>query len=110
MMEQALIEYLANASWQVLLLAAGAWLLLRMVRPEPLVQHRVWLAVLGLAVLLPLRGTLHGTGHDAGRAGPVVAVMQTGASSPNAFSGEAFDVIGQPGGLVLGSPTAGAGL
>ncbi len=64
MMEQALIEYLANASWQVLLLAAGAWLLLRIVRPEPLVQHRVWLAVLGLAVLLPLRGTSYGTGHD----------------------------------------------
>ncbi len=36
--------------------------------------------------------------------------MQTSTSSPDAFSGEAFDVIGQPGGLVLGSPTAGAGL
>ena len=110
MMEKVLIEYLANASWQVLLLAAGGWLLLTVVRPEPLVQHRVWLAVLGVAVLLPLRGTLYGTGHDAGQAGLVVAVMQTGAPSPNAFSGEAFDVIGQPGGLVLGSPRAGAGL
>jgi beta-lactamase regulating signal transducer with metallopeptidase domain len=56
MMEQALIEYVINALWQVPLLAGGAWLLLRMVRPAPLMQHRIWLAVLGLAVLLPLHG------------------------------------------------------
>ena len=56
MMEQALLEYVINALWQVPLLAGGAWLLLRMVRPSPLVQHHVWLAVLGLAVLLPMRG------------------------------------------------------
>jgi beta-lactamase regulating signal transducer with metallopeptidase domain/phage FluMu protein gp41 len=45
-----------NALWQVPLLAGGAWLLLRMVRPAPLIQHHVWLAVLGLAVLLPVHG------------------------------------------------------
>jgi beta-lactamase regulating signal transducer with metallopeptidase domain len=56
MMERALIEYVTNALWQVPLLAGGAWLLLRMVRPAPLTQHRVWLAVLGLAVLLPVHG------------------------------------------------------
>jgi beta-lactamase regulating signal transducer with metallopeptidase domain len=56
MMERALIEYVINALWQVPLLAGGAWLLLRMVRPGPLTQHRVWLAVLGLAVLLPMHG------------------------------------------------------
>ena len=56
MMERALIEYVINALWQVPLLAGSAWLLLRMVRPAPLTQHRVWLAVLGLAVLLPLHG------------------------------------------------------
>jgi beta-lactamase regulating signal transducer with metallopeptidase domain/isopenicillin N synthase-like dioxygenase len=56
MMERALIEYVINALWQVPLLAGGAWLLLRMVRPAPLMQHRIWLAVLGLAVLLPLHG------------------------------------------------------
>jgi beta-lactamase regulating signal transducer with metallopeptidase domain len=56
MMERALIEYVINALWQVPLLAGGAWLLLRMVRPAPLTQHRVWLAVLGLAVLLPVHG------------------------------------------------------
>ncbi len=68
-MEQALLEYVINALWQVPLLAGGAWLLLRMVRPSPLVQHHVWLAVLGLAVLLPMRGMgFHGvsaTPHTA---------------------------------------------
>ena len=56
MIEQALIEYMVNALWQLPLLAGGAWLLLRTVRPGPRVQHGVWLAVLGLAVLLPVHG------------------------------------------------------
>jgi beta-lactamase regulating signal transducer with metallopeptidase domain/phage FluMu protein gp41 len=56
MMERALIEYMINALWQVPLLAGSAWLLLRMVRPSPLIQHHVWLAVLGLAVLMPFHG------------------------------------------------------
>jgi hypothetical protein len=44
MIEQALTEYMVNALWQLPLLASGAWLLLRMVRPQPRMQHRVWLA------------------------------------------------------------------
>jgi hypothetical protein len=56
MIEQALTEYMVNALWQLPLLASGAWLLLRMVRPQPRMQHRVWLAVLALAVLLPVHG------------------------------------------------------
>lgn len=55
-MERAWIEYIINALWQIPLLASGAWLLLRALRAEPLMQHRIWLAVLALAVLLPLRG------------------------------------------------------
>ena len=55
-MERALAEYLVNALWQVPLLAGGAWLLLRVVRPGPQIQHATWLAVLGLAVLLPIHG------------------------------------------------------
>lgn len=55
-MEQAVIEYLANALWQLPLLALGAWLLLQIGRPEPAMQHRAWLAVLALGLLLPLRG------------------------------------------------------
>jgi beta-lactamase regulating signal transducer with metallopeptidase domain len=65
MMEQALIEYAINALWQVPLLAGSAWLLLRMVRPAPVNQHRVWLTILGLAVLLPL----HGMGGGMSRGG-----------------------------------------
>jgi beta-lactamase regulating signal transducer with metallopeptidase domain len=56
MMEQALIEYLVNAGWQLPLLAGSAWLLLRLLRPKPEIQHCVWLAVLGLALTLPLSG------------------------------------------------------
>jgi hypothetical protein len=63
MMERALIEYLVNALWQVPLLAGGAWLLVRIVRPAPQTAHRVWLAVLGLAVLLPISGTARERGH-----------------------------------------------
>lgn len=55
-MERAVIEYIANALWQVPLLAGGAWLLLWAVRCGPQMQHRVWLAVLGLAVVLPVYG------------------------------------------------------
>lgn len=57
-MEQMAMEYLANALWQLPLLAAGAWLLLRLCKPKPAVQHRVWLCVLALGLLLPLRGIL----------------------------------------------------
>ena len=57
-MEQALVEYLANAFWQIPLLALGAWLLLRALRAGPRMQYWVWLTVLGLAVVLPMRGII----------------------------------------------------
>jgi len=47
------IEYLANALWQLPVLAAGGWLLVQGFRPGVLAQHRVWVVVLGLAVVLP---------------------------------------------------------
>jgi beta-lactamase regulating signal transducer with metallopeptidase domain len=56
MIERAVVEYIANALWQVPLLAAGAWLFLWAVRPGPRTQYGMWLAVLGMAVVLPLRG------------------------------------------------------
>ncbi len=56
MMERALAEYIVNALWQVPFLAGGAWLLVRALRPGPLMQHRLWLAVLGVAVVLPVFG------------------------------------------------------
>ena len=55
-MERALAEYVVNALWQLPVLAAGAWLFVRLARPSPRVQHGIWLAVLALAVLLPGRG------------------------------------------------------
>jgi len=55
-MEQVLLEYLANALWQLPLLAAGAWVLLCLVKPGPQAQHKVWLAVLGFGVVLPVCG------------------------------------------------------
>ena len=56
-MERAILEYLANALWQLPVLAAGAWVLLWLMKPGPQTQYRVWLAVLGLAVILPALGT-----------------------------------------------------
>jgi beta-lactamase regulating signal transducer with metallopeptidase domain len=55
-MERAMLEYLANALWQLPVLAAGAWVLLWLMKPGPRTQYRVWLAVLGFAVLLPAWG------------------------------------------------------
>jgi beta-lactamase regulating signal transducer with metallopeptidase domain len=72
MMERAIIEYAINALWQVPLLAGSAWLLLRMVRPAPVTQHRVWLAVLGLAVLLPVHGMGSGGVPATQHAGTVI--------------------------------------
>ncbi len=56
MMERALAEYIVNALWQVPLVAGAGWLLVRALRPSPLMQHRLWLAALGVAVVLPVFG------------------------------------------------------
>ncbi len=53
-MEQLLVGYFLNSVWQLLLLAAGAWLLVRALRPSPRAQHRIWTALLPLALVLPL--------------------------------------------------------
>jgi beta-lactamase regulating signal transducer with metallopeptidase domain len=60
-MERAMLEFLANALWQLPVLAAGAWGLLWLTKPGPQTQYRVWLAVLGFAVLLPAWGIRSGT-------------------------------------------------
>jgi beta-lactamase regulating signal transducer with metallopeptidase domain len=70
-MERLVIEYLANALWQLPVLALGARLLLRMWSPGPVVRHRVWLAVLALGLLLPLRGAI----------GPVLPEANSAAST-----------------------------
>ena len=55
-LQPVMAEYLINALWQLPLLAAGAWFLLRMVKAGPQVQYWVWVGVLAVAVLLPARG------------------------------------------------------
>jgi beta-lactamase regulating signal transducer with metallopeptidase domain len=55
-MEQILIDYLTNATWQIVLLAGAGWLFIRIGKFGPRMQHGIWLAVLALAVGLPLRG------------------------------------------------------
>jgi beta-lactamase regulating signal transducer with metallopeptidase domain len=112
MIERSLIEYFANAFWQLPLLAAGAWMLLRMVRPGPAAQHWVWLAVLAAALLLPLHGAVYGD-PQANVVRPA-NVAQAAGFAQNPFSGNAFDAVGEPSGLVFGQPsgghaTAGAG-
>ena len=62
MMEKALVEYLANALWQVPVIVAGASMLLWAVGADLRTRHRVWLAALALALLLPLRGMSWGEG------------------------------------------------
>jgi beta-lactamase regulating signal transducer with metallopeptidase domain len=76
-MERAMLEYLANALWQLPVLAAGAWALLWLMKPGPRTQYRVWLAVLGFAVLLPAWGI---------RGGEI-------AGAPNAAYGARFDEL-----------------
>jgi beta-lactamase regulating signal transducer with metallopeptidase domain len=60
-MEQLLVGYFLNSLWQLLLLAVGAWLLVRALRPSPQTQHRLWIALLPLALALPLLSLHSGT-------------------------------------------------
>jgi len=55
-MERIVVEYLANAVWQIPLLAAGVSALLWALGSDVQTRHRAWLAVLVVAVLMPLRG------------------------------------------------------
>ena len=65
-MLEGVTEYVVNGAWQIPLLAAGAWLLVKMIRPSVLVQHGLWLSVLVMSVVLPLRG-LEGAAVIGGR-------------------------------------------
>jgi beta-lactamase regulating signal transducer with metallopeptidase domain len=56
MLESNLFEYLVNSLWQLPLLVAATWLVLRVTRPTLLIQHALWIATLAAAVVLPMRG------------------------------------------------------
>lgn len=56
MTEQAMVEYVTNCAWQIPLLAAGAWVMVKLARPALRTEYWLWVAVLAMAVVLPMRG------------------------------------------------------
>jgi beta-lactamase regulating signal transducer with metallopeptidase domain len=56
LIEGLVVEYIANCIWQIPLLAFGAWLLIRIVRPALRAQHWLWLSSLAMALVLPACG------------------------------------------------------
>src|SRR5579863_8298319 len=90
-MECAIVEYLANAFWQVPLLVAGVAALLWALGADVQTRHRVWLAVLAVALLLPLRGMEFGEAPTQER---IVATAPT--AMPVAFSAAEADVAVTP--------------
>ncbi len=53
-LETWLLNYLINSVWQIPLLYAAAWLVVRSVRRNgPALQHRIWVSTLILELLLP---------------------------------------------------------
>jgi TonB family protein len=58
-LESVILSYLANAFWQVPVLFAAGWLAARALRSlGPAPEHRVWVSVLLLQVLLPAAATI----------------------------------------------------
>jgi beta-lactamase regulating signal transducer with metallopeptidase domain len=55
-LDRAALEYAINSLWQLPLLGGAAWLAIRLLSPAPRIQHRLWIAVLVLAVALPAHG------------------------------------------------------
>ena len=76
-MEQNLVDYVTNATWQIPLLAGGAWLFIRIGKFGPRTQHSLWLVVLALAVGLPLRGVRADVPPRPRQPAPIVAWTRT---------------------------------
>ena len=88
-------SYAVNALWQVPLLAAAGWVLARMLRRMgPEAEHRLWVAVLGLAVLLPaVPGSAVGIGRrDSGGAASVRVVAEGDSGGVAASASGRFDL------------------
>ena len=84
-MDRAFMQYVLNAAWQLPVLAAGAWLLVRVARPAAVGQHRIWTAVLALAVSLPLFGVLpHARASFAGARGDGTPAASSSAQASTA--------------------------
>ncbi len=84
-MDRALMQYILNVTWQLPVLASGAWLLVRVARPPAAAQHRIWIAVLALAVSLPVLGVLsHARGNFTGARGNGIPASSSSARSSTA--------------------------
>ncbi len=90
-MERAVVEYLANALWQAPLLVAAVAALLWALGADVRTRHRVWLAVLVVAMLLPVRGMDHGAAPRA----RIVTMSPAAAPAPS---------IGAPHGPRMATP------
>ncbi len=73
MMVDGLLGYLVNAAWQAPLLAAGAWTLARVSHLAPRGRNRVWLACLGLSVVLPMADLVATDGPAGSKTSAVAA-------------------------------------
>ena len=82
-MERIVVEYLANALWQIPLLVAGVAALLGALGSDVQTRHRVWIGVLAVAVLMPLRG-MEGGRHQVAVFTPPSAQMSIHSSASDA--------------------------
>lgn len=92
-MERAIVEYLANALWQVPLLVAAVAALLWALGSDVRTRHRVWLVVLTAALLLPLRGMQ----SDRSPTERIITIAPAAAPAPS---------IGGPHGPQAAAPSA----
>lgn len=111
MTEREVVAFLANAAWQVPLLAAGAAILLRLVRVPPAWQCRIWSAVLLLALLLPANLPSLLPSPDDGRESVLLekqAAFQPAVPVPAPQVAPREEAVAsvEPGGLVLSSTAA----
>lgn len=89
-MDRIVVEYLANALWQIPLLVAGVGALLWALGSDVRTRHHIWLGVLAVAVLMPLRGM---------EMGPKIAVLTPPPSDMevhSSASGMAMPVSEEP--------------
>jgi beta-lactamase regulating signal transducer with metallopeptidase domain len=98
MMDRMVTEYIVNSLWQIPVLAAGAWLLIRLLDPTPIVQHRIWVFTLGLAILFPM----HDVSSRHAVSSPVLTA--TGSDGPYIWRTAVASGVAEPSSLREGWP------
>ena len=82
-----LFDYAVNTLWQLPLLAAATWLLIRLTRTTTHAQHLLWIATLLLATLIPLHGNatyIQATDSSVPHSSTVPSLMSGSTESPPA--------------------------